>query len=263
MTYWKDKVAIVTGGSAGLGFGIAKALIERDATVALVARDERRLQQARDQLGERVRIFPTDITVQAQVNQLQENVFEELGHVDALINCAGKSARGEILKTTPEDFQQLFEVNFLGLVRCTRAFMPSLIESKGHLVNIGSLAAKSASRYLGAYPATKFPVAAYSQQLRLELSSEGVHVLLACPGPIARADAGVRYDDSAVPNSAKRPGGGVMLKGLDPNKLVNRILLACEKRQLELIVPGKVKLLFAISQISPRLGDWLIMRMTS
>ena len=112
--------------------------------------------------------------------------LDQFGRLDALVNNAGRSMRRSILETTPEDFQQLMELNLIGLVRCTRAAAPQLLANRGHLVNIGSLAAKSAARWVGAYPATKFAVAAYSQQLRLELGPQGLHVLLACPGPIAR-----------------------------------------------------------------------------
>ena len=83
-----------------------------------------------------------------------------------------------------------------------------------------------AAPYLGAYPVSKFAVAAYSHQLRLELGPRGLHVLLVCPGPIARADAGSRYADQAtdLPPSARRAGGGVRIKGLDPDLLAARVL---------------------------------------
>ena len=260
MSYWKDKVVLVIGGSAGLGFELAKACLARQARVGIVARSRDRLDEAKNKLGHNVSVFVADITNQTDVDRLTSEVLEELGSVDALMNCAGKSTRGAVLDTSPEEFQQLFELNFLGLVRTTRAFMPALTESRGHLVNIGSLAAKAVSRYLGAYPVSKFPVAAYSQQLRLEQSA--VHVLLVCPGPIARPDAGRRYDKTDVPAEAQQPGGGVKLKGLDPNVLSAAILTACERRQLELVMPFKAKLLFAIGQLHPRLGDWLISKMT-
>ena len=137
MTYWNDKVVVVTGGSAGLGFELAKVLVESGGRVALVARDAHRLNDAKEQLGERAKPFPADVTNQPQVEDLRRKVVDEFGRVDALFNCAGKSARGRILDTTPEDFQSLFELNFLSLVRCTREFSPDLIESKGHVVNIG------------------------------------------------------------------------------------------------------------------------------
>ena len=87
-------------------------------------------------------------------------------------------------------------------------------------------------------------------------------MLLVCPGPIARPDSGFRYDQAAVPPEARRPGGGVKLKGLDPQKLAQKILSACEHRKAELIVPAKARILFVVSQLSARLGDWLVSKMT-
>jgi short-subunit dehydrogenase len=139
-----------------------------------------------------------------------------------------------------------------------------LLQTRGHVVFISSLAGKIASRYLGAYAASKFPLGAYAQQLRLELGPQGLHSLLVCPGPIRRDDAGSRYDQqtAGLPTEARKPGGGVQLKGIDPDWLAKQILKACERRQAELIVPAKAKLLFAIAQLWPALGDWIVMRMT-
>jgi len=267
MSPWNDKVAVVTGGSAGLGLKLAGEFVRQGSSVVLAARNEARLREACGSInapsGSRVLPCPTDITDQSQVDVLVAKTQEEFGHVDVLVNCAGKSSRGEVLETKPDEFQDLLNLNFLSLVRCTRAFMPQLLSSKGHVVNIGSLASKSASRYLGAYPASKFPVVAYSQQLRLELAHRGVHVLLVCPGPIARDDSGQRYENTSVPKSSRQPGGGVKLKGIDPEELSRQILIACEKRKPELVIPAKAKLLFAISQLSASWGDWLVRKMTS
>jgi short-subunit dehydrogenase len=226
------------------------------------------LNVSADQLraaGAEVIAIAADITRQADVDALVEQTHRHVDRVDMLVNCAGRSARGSALDTTPEQFQQLLDLNFLAMARCTRAFGQDLLASRGHLVNIGSLAAKSASRHLGAYPASKFPVAAYSQQLRLELNPLGVHVLLVCPGPIARPDAGQRYEDQAVqlPESARKPGGGVRLKGIPPEKLVAKILRFCELRKPELVMPARARLLFALAQLSPALGDWLVTKMTA
>ena len=197
MAYWSDKVVVVTGGSQGLGFEIAKAFAAAGSRLVLAALPDSPLENSADELrasGTEVVAVATDITQQPQVDSLAETALARFGRVDVLVNCAGRSARGAVLDTSPKMFQTLWELNFLAMVRCTRALGPALIESQGHIVNIGSLAAKSAARYLGAYPASKFPVAAYSHQLRLELRPQGVHVLLVCPGPLARADAGQRYD---------------------------------------------------------------------
>ncbi len=267
MEYWKNQVAVVTGGSAGLGRAIAEQLAQRGARIALVARGQAALDRAAAALrqhGGDVQSFAADLTQQADVDRLFATLAERYDRLDLLVNCAGRSARGEALQTTPDDFQALWELNFLATVRCTRAAAPRLLASRGHLVNIGSLAAKSASRYLGAYPASKFAVAAYSQQLRLELRPQGLHVLLVCPGPIARDESGNRYaaQSADLPEAAKRPGGGVKVSALDPHRLAERILRACERRDPELVIPGKARLLFGLAQFSPRLGDWLVRKMT-
>lgn len=262
-----QKCALVTGASSGLGLAISRQCLNAGMKVALVARDEAKLQQAMRSLqvpADQTLAIAADITQQADVDRLAAQVQQTWGRLDLLVNCAGKSSRGKIEDTTPEQFQELWDLNFLAAVRCTRALLPLLLETKGHIVQIGSLAAKGASKYLGAYPASKFALAAYSQQLRIELADRGVHVLLVCPGPIARDDAGQRYtaQSADLPDSAKKPGGGVKLKGISPDDLAQRILRACERRQPELVIPFKAKLLFAISQLWPSLGDWITNRMT-
>jgi short-subunit dehydrogenase len=174
--------------------------------------------------------------------------------------------RGTVLATSPAQFQSLWETNFLSAVRCIQRFASSLTENHGHAVLIGSLASKAGAGYLGAYPASKFPLAALAQQLRLETESSGLHTLLVCPGPIARpADAGKRYTHQApdVPATAHQPGGGAKVSAIDPQWLAEKILEACIERRAELVVPGKARLLFALSQLAPRLGDRLLRKMTT
>jgi NAD(P)-dependent dehydrogenase (short-subunit alcohol dehydrogenase family) len=266
MSYWKDKVALITGGSAGLGLALAERLAREGARVAIAARGEEALRQAAAELGKSgAEILPVvaDITQDADVERLVAAVVERFGRLDLLVNSAGRSARGEILATTPGDFQQLFELNLLGTVRVTRAAAPHLLAAGGHLVNIGSLAGKSAARYLGAYPASKFALSAYTQQLRLELGPRGLKVLLVCPGPISREEPREYAPaDSSLPESAKRPGGGVRVSRLAPDRVAAAILHAAERGRPELVMPGEARLLFVLAQMSPRLGDWLLRRMT-
>jgi uncharacterized protein len=266
-SYWTDKVALVTGGSQGLGLAIARELVAAGACVVISGRDQQRLAAAANSLGiadRKCGWLPCDVTQQDQVTALIDQAVQRHGRLDVLVNCAGRSARGDVAGVTAEQFAELLDVNFLSAVRCTRAALPHLLASRGHVVHIGSLASKAASRYLGPYPASKFPLAAYAQQLRLELGDRGLHVLLVCPGPIHRNDAGARYNEQAanLPPTARNPGGGVKLSHIDPSWLARQILLACQRRQLELVVPKRARLLFAIAQLWPRLGDWIVKRMT-
>ena len=148
-----------------------------------------------------------------------EETARHFGRIDLLVNCAGASARCAFNWGSRIRSPDGFESNRSSAAPC--AALPSLLESKGHVVNIGSLASKSAGPYLGAYPTTKFAVAAYSQQLRLELGPEGLHVLLVCPGPIRRDELGDYGANTmqSLPASAAKPGGGVKVGRIDPDWL--------------------------------------------
>ncbi len=265
MSDWTNKVVLVTGGSSGLGRVIADAFSQAGAKVAIVGLEQPQVEQAAVEMqsgGREVLGVHADITRQEDVDRLFAQVIDRFGRLDVLVNNAGRSMRGKVLDTTPDQFRDLMELNFIALVRCTRAAVPELLKHQGHVVNIGSLAAKSAARWVGAYPATKFAVAAYSQQLRLELGPQGLHVLLVCPGPIQRKDARLYPLNGMedVPESARRPGAGVQVNAIPPQKLAQSILRACERRRPELVIPAKARLLFAISQLLPGLGDWIVRR---
>jgi len=267
MSTWQDKVVLVTGGSSGLGLAIARAFGSAGARVAIAGLEPELVGRAEAQLAAQdvaAAGFCADVTRQPDVERLFESALQRFGRLDVLVNAAGRSDRGRVLETTPEEFRELMELNFIALVRCTRAAVPHLLEQRGHVVNIGSLAAKSAARWVGAYPASKHAVAAYSQQLRLELGPEGLHVLLVCPGPVAR-DQPRLYElpgTENLPESARKPGAGVRVKAISADWLGRAIVRACEKRRPELVVPARARLLFAISQLWPRLGDWLVLRNT-
>jgi len=260
---WTDKVVLITGGSAGLGRAVAQRFASRGASLVIVARGEERLEQAAEALrhaGAQVTPLVADVTEDEQVDMIIARTLDRYGRLDVLVNNVGRSARGLVTETTVDDFCNLFETNFWPAVRCTRAAIGHLEKTAGSLVNIGSLASKSVGFHLGAYPATKFALAAYTAQLRLELVSKGIHVLHVCSGPIARDDAGNRYNVQAehLPESSHQPGAGVRLAPLSADYVARRVLEAVERRRAELVVPGKAKLLFGLSQLFPRWGDIIL-----
>jgi len=264
MAYWEDRVVLVTGGSSGLGRAIACAFVEAGAKVVVAGLEPDAVAEAASALGHDVLGVPVNLTRQEDVDALLAKTLERFGELDCLVNAAGRTDRGAVLDTTPEEFQKLLDLNFLALVRCTRAAAPHLLARHGHVVNIGSLASKSAARWVGAYPASKFAVAAYSQQLRLELGPEGLHVLLVCPGPVARKDDRLYPLDGVenLPERARRPGAGVRTRPIDPAWLARAIVRACTRRRAELVVPARARWLFALAQRWPRLGDWLVLKNT-
>ena len=267
MDHWRNKVVLVTGGSSGLGRVIAGAFAAAGAKVAIVGLEADVVQRAASKMqadGREVLGLQADVTRQEDVDRLFAAAIERFGRLDVLVNSAGRSMRGKLLDTTPEQFRDLMELNLIALVRCTRAAAPHLLEQRGHVVNIGSLAAKAAVRWVGAYPATKHAVAAYSQQLRLELGPQGLHVLLVCPGPVRRKDARLYPLEGleGLPESARGPGAGVHLPDVRPERLAQAILRACEHRCPELVVPARARILFALAQLWPSLGDWILRRET-
>ncbi|HZZ72474.1 MAG TPA: SDR family NAD(P)-dependent oxidoreductase [Pirellulales bacterium] len=272
MGYWQEKVVVVTGGSTGLGRAMAQGFAANGAHVVIAARTFDDLQATAAEIrrqygapGREVLPVACDVTKAEDVERLFAETLARFGRLDVLVNNAGRSARGQAIDTTPEEFQQLWELNFLGAVRCTRAAIKHLLAAGGHLINLGSLSAKSASRYLGAYPVSKHALAAYTQQLRLELAPHGLHVMLVCPGPVVLQDRDEnRYEaqSAGLPESARKPGGGVKLGAIKATDFVRQLLRACEKRAPELVYPRRARLLFILSQISPKLGDWLLRRWT-
>lgn len=266
--FWKEKNVLVTGGSSGLGRIIAEEFFQAGARLAIVALEKNDLERAVAEISTPDRaVLPilADLTRQDDVERVFQTVRDHWGGLDVLVNNAGRSMRGKVLDTTPEQFQALFDLNVLGTIRCTRAAVPMLLERRGHIVNIGSLAAKSAARYVGAYPVSKFAVAAYSQQLRLELGPEGLHVLLVCPGPIRRENERLYPLEGleGIPDTARAPGAGVKVGWIDPQWLARRILRYCQKRRPELVVPARAKFLFALAQLFPSLGDWIVTKKSS
>lgn len=268
MEYFTGKKVLVTGGSSGLGRVIAETFARARARVALVGLEESDTLAAAESIkasgGEALGLVG-DVTNEEDTLRLAREAAQRFGGIDILVNAAGRTHRGWILETPSDEILSLFKLNLLGTVQMTRAAIPYLLESASpHVVNIGSLAAKSASRWVGAYPISKFPVAAFSQQLRLEMRDKGLHVLLVCPGPVKRDQPRLYPLKHAegIPESALMPGGGVKVGKIDPVALAEKILLYCRKRKPELVIPGKARLLFAIEQLFPRLGDWIVLKKT-
>ncbi len=264
MNFWHGKVVVVTGGSAGLGLEIARAAASRGAQLALVARDPQRLGTAVTELtgtGASCVGFPCDVTDERQTRDLARQINSRLGPIGVLINNVGASTRRAVIDAEPDEYRRLFEINFMSAVNTTQACLPDLVRQRGSIVNIGSLASKTAWPLIAPYSVGKAALGAYTHQLRLELSPR-VHVMLVCPGPFLRSDTGVRYGDTQrLPLAAQLPAAGARVAKIRPDWLARKILRGCERNRAELIVPFRARLLFAVAQISPRLGDWLLRRM--
>ncbi len=266
MANWNGKVVVVTGSSQGLGKEIAFAFANQQAKVVLIARDEKRLSELAafaHQSGLKVDWIVADVTNSASVTQAFDEVIKRHHQLDVLVNNVGKSTRVRLEDCLVEDYKSLLEINLYTAVRCTLAALPHLKATSGQVVNIGSLASKTGWPNVAPYAASKHALSAFSHQLRLE-GPANVNCLQVCTGPIKLIDSEYRYSEQAkeLSESARQPGAGVNIKGIPPEKLAAKIVRGCEKRKKELVMPAYTRLLFAIAELSPTIGDMILRRST-
>lgn len=262
-------VAMVTGGSAGLGLVLAKTLLKHGYRVMIVGRSHERLEEARESLGgtrDQLLTHVGDVASQTDVQQMIAKIEQDWHRLDVLINCVGSSDRGLIENLEIETLDGLWRQNVVTALLCSQAALELLEASSGIIVNIGSLASKVGARYIGGYAVVKHALAGMTQQLRLELKPRGIRVALVSPGPIARNDAGERYRevvDGSLPEQASAPGGGTRIKGLPPERVAAAVMKCIRRGSVDIVLPGHLRILIAIGHAFPRLGDWLLLKFTS
>jgi NAD(P)-dependent dehydrogenase (short-subunit alcohol dehydrogenase family) len=172
----KDQVVVITGAGRGLGAGMARGLAARGARLALLDRDPSPLDEVVRDCGPQARAWTVDVTDAAGLAGVAEQVVARFGRVDVLVSNAGIGAGGSFLLDAPGAFEQVVEVNLLGSVRTTRAFLPALVDSRGHLLQVASLAAFTPAPFMSAYCTSKSGIEAFAHCLRGELAHHGVTV---------------------------------------------------------------------------------------
>ena len=180
----KDKVAVVTGASSGIGEAIAVRLAAEGAIVILAGRDEGRLDAATKKCpGGRAWSFRCDVTDERQVTEFARAVHQRHGAIDLLVNNAGVVMSGLLVDVESSDWRRLFDVNVMGVVLGCRAFLPRMIErgTGGHVVNMASAAGIVGPYGMSTYAATKFAVAGLTESLRFEMKRHRIGVSLICP----------------------------------------------------------------------------------
>lgn len=184
----KGKVALVTGASSGIGAATAKILAKNGASVVLVARREDRLQQIIKEIedaGGRAISVVADVADEAQVKNAFDKAQQGLGRLDILVNNAGVMLLGPISGADTEEWRHMVNLNVLGLMYCTHAALPIMQAQKsGHIVNISSVAGRTAREGVGVYNATKWAVGAFSESLRQEVSRDRIRVSIIEPGVV-------------------------------------------------------------------------------
>jgi clavulanate-9-aldehyde reducatase len=180
------KVAAVTGASSGIGEATARALADAGAAVALGARRVDRLEALASGISEsggRALAIELDVTDEANAKAFVSEAQSQFGGLDILVNNAGVMLLGPVMGADTSQWRTMVNVNLLGLLYCTAAALPVMQEAgRGHIVNISSVAGRSANAGSAVYNLTKFGVGAFSEALRQEVSQAGIRTTIIEPG---------------------------------------------------------------------------------
>ncbi len=252
----KGGVAVVTGAASGIGAALAGVLAARGCAVALADLNAAGLREVATQArshGAHVSEHRLDVADNDAVAAFPEAVLAEHGRVSVLVNNAGVALGGSFEQLPAADFDWLFSINFGGVVRMTRAFLPLLRrEPAGQLVNLSSIFGIIAPPGQTAYAASKFAVRGFSEALRHELEGSSIGVTVVHPG-------GVR---TAIASSARRTGlsnaeteaqAAVWAKflRLDPQVAAERIVRGIERREKRVLVGRDAERMAFIQRLFP------------
>jgi len=178
------RVAVITGASSGIGAATARALAADGHRVALLARRVDRIEALAGELGDGAIAIEADVTDREALVAAAQRVQQELGGTDVLVNNAGVMLLGPFSSEQRADYRQMVEVNLLGAITATEVFLPQLRETGGDLVNISSVAGRTARVGNAVYAATKWGINGFSEGLRQELQPD-IRVMVVEPGAVA------------------------------------------------------------------------------
>jgi NAD(P)-dependent dehydrogenase (short-subunit alcohol dehydrogenase family) len=252
-----NRTAVVTGAASGIGRAIAISLSRRGCHLALADLNTAELARTAEMAAEpglRISLHPLDVSDRAAVAGFPATVVAQHRGINILVNNAGVALGGTFEQVSEADFEWLFEINFWGVVRMTRAFLPHLKASDdARIVNLSSVFGLISPPGQTAYSASKFAVRGFSQALRHELLGTNIGVTVVHPGGVATAIAKSARIPSGV--SAEEVANHVRAaeKGLRmPPELAGEIIVqGIERRKARVIVGSDAKLLSLIERLAP------------
>ena len=180
----QGKVAVITGASSGIGEATARALVTAGYRVALLARRRDRINELAAELGSNALAIEADVTDRDSILAAAEHVQAQFGGADILINNAGLMLLGPFSHEQRDDYRRMIETNLLGAITTTEVFLEQLRDGGGDLINISSVAGRTARPSNGVYAATKWGINGWSESLRQELQP-GIRVTVIEPGAVA------------------------------------------------------------------------------
>ena len=256
MSFFADKVIIVTGASSGIGLASARLFGREGAKVVMAARSLDRLEALAGGVApeDRVLCVKCDVSREEECRALVEKTVERFGRIDILVNNAGISMRAMFNDLDLKVIHSLMDVNFWGTVNCTKYALPWLLKSRGSVVGVISIAGYSALPARTGYSASKYAVRGFLDTLRIEHLKDGLNVLVFAPG----------YTSSNVRNAALTadgtPQGETPLeegKLMSAEEVALKLAKALRRRRSEVILTALGKATVIAHRLFPRLTDRL------
>ena len=254
--YFKDKVIVVTGASSGIGLASARLFGSLGAKVVVAARRLEVLEQLAPSIApaERILCVKCDVSVEEDCKALVDAAVERFGGIDILVNNAGLSMRAMFKDLDLKVIHSLMDVNFWGTVNCTKYALPHLLERKGQVVGVISIAGYSALPARTGYSSSKYAIRGFLDTLRIEHLKDGLGVLVFAPG----------YKSSNVRNAALTADGSAQGETpLDEGKLMSaeecamHLAKALCRRRSQVILTGLGRATVWAHRLFPRLTDRL------
>jgi short-subunit dehydrogenase len=253
---FKDKVVIVTGASSGIGKAIACEFARNGSKVVLAARSEEVLAGiVKDLKSENCEatFFKTDITIQSDCKNLIDKTVAKYGTVDILVNNAGVSMRASFTDVDLSVLHRLMDVNFWGTVYCTKYALPYLIERRGSLIGVSSVAGFHGLPGRTGYSASKFAIHGFLETIRIENLRKGLHVMIIAPG-FTTTDIrkrALKADGSEQGESPREEH-----KLMPPEYVAKWVLKGIRKKKRNKLLTWDGRLTALFQRIVPDLVDW-------
>ncbi|WP_114497131.1 SDR family NAD(P)-dependent oxidoreductase [Fontibacillus phaseoli] len=250
-----NKVIVVTGASSGIGALAAQMLSAQGATVVLAARSGEKLKAVSSGMMGPSRILELNVGDDASVEAGFRQIYAEFGRVDCLVNNAGYGKFAYFDDMPLQEFDDMMNVNYMGMVRCTKAVLPHMKDARfGRIVNVASIAGKIGTSKSTSYTATKHAVIGFSSALRQEVREYGITVSTINPGPIDTPFFTLADPEGNYVNNVK----WFMMK---PERVAKAMVSAVQSGTTEINLPWIAGAGAKLYQMFPRLADRLSYRM--
>ncbi len=254
----KNKVAVITGASSGIGKALAYAFAGHGLSVFLGARSGDKLEEIVSEIkakGGKAAFSSVDVAIENDCKNFILNAKETFGKIDVLINNAGISMRALFADTSPDVIKRVMAVNFWGTVYCTKYALPFLLETKGSVVAVSSVAGIKGLPGRTGYSASKFAIHGFMESLRIENRKTGLHVLMAYPGFTA---SNIR--NTALVADGSEQGKSPLEEGkiMSAEKVAEHIYHSVKKRKSSMVLTSEGKLTVFLSKFFTGFLDKLV-----